>query len=62
MRWNTQVTGTSTHLAISKFRESVDDDTKDDVQADGCNEDEEGEVIDDEESELQERVLGLVTC
>ena len=33
------------HLGISQLREGVDDDTEDDVEADGGDEDEEGHVI-----------------
>ena len=46
-----------TDLEVSELRERVDDDAKDDVQADGCDEDEEGKMEDDEESELHKSVL-----
>ena len=49
------------YLEVSEFGEGVDDDTEDDVQADGGDEDEEGEMIDDEEAEPHERVFRGVT-
>jgi len=56
-----QVAITQTDLEVSKFGESVDDDAKDDVETDGCDEDEEGHVKYDEKSELEERVVGRMT-
>ena len=35
-----------THLAVTQLRKGVDDDTEDDVEADGGDDDEEGEVKD----------------
>ena len=35
---------TLTHLAIPKLRESVHNDTEDDVETDGCDDDEESDV------------------
>ena len=35
-----------THLTVTQLRKGVDDDTEDDVEADGGDDDEEGEVKD----------------
>ena len=50
-----------TDLEVPELGESVDDDAEDDVETDGRDEDEERSVVDDEEAELGERVLGRVT-
>ena len=42
---------------VSQLGEGVDDDTKDDVETDGGDEDEEGEMVDDEQPEPGEGVL-----
>ena len=44
-------------LPVSQLGECVDDDTKDDVETDGGDEDEEGEMVDDEQPEPGEGVL-----
>ena len=49
-------------LPVSQLGERVDDDTEDDVQTDGGDEDEEGEMVDDEQPEPGEGVLWLVVC
>ena len=49
-------------LPVSQLRERVDDDTEDDVQTDGGDEDEEGEMVDDEQPEPGEGVLRLMVC
>ena len=49
------------YLEVSELREGVDDDAEDDVESDGGHEDEEGRVIDHQETELGERVLRRVT-
>ena len=41
-------------LEVSQLAEGVHDDTKDDVEADGGDEDEEGDVVDDDDAELEE--------
>jgi len=50
-----------TDLEVPEFWEGVDDDAKDDVEADGGDEYEEGSVVDDKETELGERVLSRMT-
>ena len=49
------------YLEISELRERVDDDTEDDVESDGCDEDEEGQMEDDEDAEPQEAVFCRMT-
>ena len=48
------------YLEIPEFREGVDDDAKDDVEADGGDEDEEGHVVQYHQAKLLERLLVLV--
>ena len=45
------------HLEVPQLGERVNDDAEDDVEADGGDEDEEGEVVDDQQAKLEERVL-----
>ena len=49
------------YLEISQLWECVHDDTEDDVQADCCDEDEEGEMKDDHQPELPECVFRRMT-
>ena len=48
------------HLEVPEFGEGVDDDTEDDVEADGGEEDEESEVVDGDEGEADEAVAQRV--
>ena len=45
------------YLEVSELGERVDDDAEDDVEADGADEDEEGQMEADHEAELGECVL-----
>ena len=51
----------TTHLEIPELREGVDDDTENDVETDGCDEDEERSMEENKESETSERVFTRMT-
>ena len=50
------------YLEVPQLWKRVDDDTEDDVQADGRDEDKEGQVKDNQETELHEGVLGRMAA
>ena len=55
------VQSSATHLEVSQLRECVHDDTKDDVEADSGDEDEEGQVENDQKAKLEECVFCRMT-
>ncbi len=48
--------------AVPEFREGVDNDTKDDVQTNSCDEYEEWQIINHKEAKSEECVLSLMVC
>jgi len=52
---------TLTDLEVPELGERVNNDAKDDVETDGCDEDKEWSVVDDEKAELCKRVFRRVT-
>ena len=44
-------------LPVSELGECIDDDAEDDVETNGGDEDEEGQMVDDEQAEAHEGVL-----
>ena len=52
-----EISNIAVYLQISQFREGVHDDTKDDVESNGCEEDKEDHLIQNKEAKVLECVL-----
>ena len=50
----------TTHFLVAQFRESVDDDAKDEIETDRSDDDEERELVERQQNEVGERLAACV--